>query len=117
MKKYTLVLLMLVFFYVAHSQELKRDSFQTASAEIENQTNIFPNPTKYGKVNIQVQSSEISEVVFSNITGKQVLVKKYQHPEKNVQLQVNDLPNGIYLVQIKLLNQKAIVKKLLVSKN
>ncbi len=91
------------------------------SNDIEEEENVslkvYPNPCKTDKVTIDFGDNEIKEIRLCNITGKQVLLKKYYAPEHKIQLKLDELPNGIYLIQVKSDLKKPTVKKLVVSKN
>lgn len=77
---------------------------------------VYPNPCRNNVVTVSYSSEDIIEVTLSNIAGQKVLTKKYEFPVQKVKIQLNDMPNGIYLVQTKTSENKYIVKKLIVSK-
>lgn len=77
---------------------------------------IYPNPCKTEKITIDFNSHQILEVIITNITGKQVLKKKFDFTETKKQLQLNGIQNGMYLVKVKSVDNKTVVKKLIVSK-
>ncbi|WP_346856636.1 T9SS type A sorting domain-containing protein [uncultured Draconibacterium sp.] len=116
MKKYILVFLILLFILPAFSQ----GSWNFSSPEkekIEADLKIYPNPCKNSKVTVDFNSNEIAEVTLTNITGKQVLRKEYEFPTYKTQLLLNDIPDGLYLIQVVSSDKKTVVKKLIVSKN
>ena len=78
---------------------------------------IYPNPCTNQKVTIETNNEELSEIRITNITGKVVLLKKYELPINKVDLILQNAPNGIYLVQIKTVSNKVVAKKLVVSQN
>jgi hypothetical protein len=78
---------------------------------------VYPNPCTDGKVNIELNNQEISEVRLTNITGREVFLKKFQIAENKKQIQLNDIPNGLYIMRIKTSDQKQVTKKLMVTKN
>ena len=84
---------------------------------MESDIKIYPNPCKQNKVTIDYKSKEITEIRLTNITGRQVLYKKYDSPSHKIQLQTYDIPNGMYLIQVKTSDSKIIIKKLMISKN
>jgi type 1 fimbria pilin len=115
MRKYILAFLFFAFTLSAFAQNnWQASSFETDKVKID--LKIYPNPCKNSKVTIDYQSKEISEIRLTNITGKQVLLKKYDFPVHKTQIQLNTIPNGIYLVQIKTRDNKLTVKILMVSK-
>jgi len=77
---------------------------------------VYPNPCIDDKVTIEFNNQEIIEIRLTNITGKEVYLKKFQFAENKKQIQLNDIPNGIYIVKITTSDQKMVVKKLMVSK-
>ena len=78
---------------------------------------VYPNPSTDGKVTIELNNLEITEIRLTNITGKEVFLKKFQFAENKKQIQFNDIPNGLYILRIKTSDQKQVMKKLMLSKN
>lgn len=78
---------------------------------------IYPNPCKSDKLTIEFESKQIKEFRITNIAGKQVIHKKFYYPENKKEVVLNDIQNGIYLIQVKSMDNKTVVKKLIVSKN
>jgi hypothetical protein len=78
---------------------------------------VYPNPCTDSKVTIELNNQEISEVRLTNITGKEVFLKKFQLAENKKEIQLNDIPNGLYIIRIITSNQKQVMKKLMVAKN
>lgn len=116
MKHFILIILCVVYSFAANAEN---DWYYSGVEKevVEAQLKLYPNPCKNSKLTVDFGSNEIKEIRLTNITGKQVLLKKYTIPTYKVRLQLNDIPNGIYLVQIKSGNNKMVVKKLMVSKN
>ncbi|MCF6331950.1 MAG: T9SS type A sorting domain-containing protein [Draconibacterium sp.] len=77
---------------------------------------IYPNPCKTNIVTIDFNSNQISEIQLTNITGKQVFSKKFDFAENKIQLELNDIQNGIYLLRVKSIDNKIVVKKFIVSR-
>ena len=78
---------------------------------------VYPNPCIDGKVTIEFNNQEITEIRLTNIAGKEVFLKRFQFAENKKQIQLNEIPNGIYILRIITSDQKLVVKKLMVSKN
>lgn len=78
---------------------------------------VYPNPSTDGKVTVELNNQEISEVRLTNITGKEVLLKKFQFAESKKQIQLNDIPNGLYIIRITTSDQKQVMKKLMLARN
>lgn len=87
--------------------------FEESQEQIE--LKIFPNPCKNKKVTVEVSDDFLLEIKVTNIAGKTVLLKKIEFPSNKEILELTDIPNGIYLVQVKTSNQKRFVKKLMIS--
>lgn len=64
----------------------------------ENSFKVYPNPTNH-ELKIQFNSFRTGRVVISDITGKKVLVKRYDSAN-NLSISVDDLANGIYFLKI-----------------
>ena len=77
---------------------------------------IYPNPCRNSRITVEFKSHPISEIQLTNIAGKVVLKKKFNFAEMKKQLQLNNIQNGMYLLQIKSVDNKTIVKKFIVSK-
>ncbi|NQU54455.1 MAG: T9SS type A sorting domain-containing protein [Bacteroidetes bacterium] len=77
---------------------------------------IYPNPCKSNKITLDFNSLEIAEVQLTNITGKQVFLKKFQYPEAKKQIQFNNIQNGMYLIKVKSADNKIVVKKFIMAK-
>lgn len=78
---------------------------------------VYPNPCKLKKLTIEYNSKEIAEIELTNIAGKKVLSKQLQFPTNKYQINLDNTPNGIYLLRIKTTDSKLLVKKVLVSSN
>ncbi len=116
MKQLLLIILISFLYFPVFSQ----NTWGNAGNDMEKEDitlKVYPNPCKINKVTIDYGSDEIKEIRVSNITGKQVRLIKYNMPEHKIQLELDELPNGIYLVQVKSTENKTLVKKLIVSRN
>lgn len=116
MKIYILILLLTLINFPAFAQGSWKNSTDEKE-KIESELKIYPNPCTNSKVTIDFNANEISEISFTNITGKQILLKKYEFPPHKTQIQLYNIPNGIYLIRVKTSDKKMVVKKLMVSKN
>ena len=122
MKHLILIIIISVFqmTVAAQSEVTSSDNYgisQTVNQENNFDLKIFPNPTKIQKVTLTLNSDEISEIHLINIVGKEILTKKFQTGVNKYKLRLKEIPNGVYLIQVKTSGNKAIVKKLLVSSN
>ena len=99
-----------------HSGHFELDNQLTSEQKKDNvNVKIFPNPCKNKKVTIETGSDLLAEIRFTNIAGKVILQKKMNVPTNKETIELNNVPNGIYLIQIITNNNKKAVKKLMVS--
>lgn len=122
MKKIILLLIISTFYFSGFSQNSSTSSESWDNPGItENiatfEPKIYPNPCKLEKVTIELPEQEISEIKLTNIAGKEVLLKKFDFTENKKQIQLTEIPNGIYLIRIKTTDNKFMVKKLIVARN
>ncbi|MDX8338529.1 T9SS type A sorting domain-containing protein [Draconibacterium sp. IB214405] len=112
-------IILLLFIFIGSQSFSQEAGFQSTGFEdeVKNEVKVYPNPCKNDKVTIEFSSKEISEVRLTNIAGQQVLLKKYDFPLPKIQLRLNEVPNGIYLLQITTTDNKPTVKKLMISRN
>lgn len=80
------------------------ETFISATEEQLNQTinlfNIRPNPTT-GKVFIDLPNEAVYQISLINISGKVVKQLKTKIDESMIEMNVSDLPKGIYLAELK----------------
>lgn len=76
---------------------------------------IYPNPTETGRITLEMNTGEISEIRLINIAGKEILTRNIEFGTPRYQLSLEDIPNGIYFVRVKTTENKVVVKKLVVS--
>ena len=112
----TLLLSTFLFFSVLVSASAPTDWLANEKQAVEAEMKLYPNPVKSDKVNISFESHEISEVRIMDITGKEVIKKIYQFPVNNVAVDVQQIPNGIYIIQVKTNENVVVAKKLMVSR-
>jgi hypothetical protein len=122
MKRFLLLILLSVFSFVAFSQNgLNAKLNSNTSSEGENdllyEARVYPNPCKQGKLTIEFSEKQITEVRMTNIAGKEVMTKKFDYPENKKQIQLTEIPNGIYLMRIKTTDDQQVVKKIIVAKD
>jgi hypothetical protein len=121
MKQLLLTLFTLLFITSGFAQSLNENMVKESSSEtfkeIINATDakIYPNPCKQEKVTIELSQNEIKEISLTNITGKVVFLENYLVPENKKQIQLNDIPNGLYIIKVKTSKNTLVVKKLMVS--
>lgn len=113
MKKIILALLLSAFYFAGFAQY---PVFRTEEQNKPLEMKVYPNPCKSDKVTIESSGNEITEISITNIAGKQVLLKKFSDPGNKKQIELTEVPNGIYLIKIRTDNNKQSVKKLIVTK-
>ena len=117
-----LLILMIAFSLQSFSQRPQNNSkgWNNQFSEESNlsmELRVYPNPCTDGKITVELNNQEISEVSLTNITGKEVFLKKFQIAENKKQIQLNGIPNGLYIIRIKTSDQKQVVKKLMIARN
>ena len=122
MKKVLLILIILFIYISGNAQNNSENTTDWNNSVINDgiiqpELKIFPNPCTGQKVTVQLNGEELSEIRLTNITGKVVFIKNYDIPVSKVKLLLEELPDGIYLVQVKSIQNKIFVKKLLISGN
>jgi hypothetical protein len=110
----------LILFVILHltsfanpAEDLQRTEKEAIAAALK----IYPNPARNDRVTVSFQSPDIAEIRFMDITGKEVIKEIYDFPVQKAVVTINEIPNGIYIVQIKTTDNRVIAKKLMVSKN
>lgn len=121
MKRILLSTIIVFLSFAGFSQNKINSSTRWNNSFLEKKQNtpelkIYPNPCKGEKVTIEFKSNQISEIQITNITGKIVFSKKFSFAENKEQLQLNDIQNGMYLLKVKSVDNKIVVKKFIVSK-
>ena len=121
MKSTLLTILILAFSLTGFSQNLQGNGPLAVSQVSDEgailESKIYPNPCKDSKVTIEFSSKQIAEIKIINIAGKEVFQKTYTFPENKKLIDLDGIPNGVYLVRIKTDDQKQVTKKLMISRN
>ena len=81
----------------------------------QNELLVYPNPAESGRVTLEMNSGEISEVRLINIVGKEVLTRILDAGTTKFILPLDNLPDGIYFVRVKSSENNIVVKKLVVA--
>jgi hypothetical protein len=122
MKKIILAFTILFIYFSAAAQQGAGKMNKLNTSLIKNEQKlpelkVYPNPCKDSKVTLEMENQELSEIKITNITGKQIYFNKLAIPESKKQIQFENIPNGVYLIQIKTTQNKLIAKKLLITSN
>jgi hypothetical protein len=121
MKQILLIITILIIQITGYSQEFSGNSagwnndLAVQSEKNQAELKIFPNPCKNKKVTLEFNTDLLSEIRLINIIGKEIFIKRLEIPVNRIQLELNDVPNGIYMVQVKTSDDRIVVKKLLVT--
>ena len=80
---------------------------------------VYPNPST-GLVNVSLQMKERVEelhILVMDLLGRQIISENYSYPgqEFSKQFDLNDLPNGIYMMQFRTGNQR-VMKKIILAR-
>ncbi|TNF42120.1 MAG: T9SS type A sorting domain-containing protein, partial [Bacteroidetes bacterium] len=97
-----LLILFFTFSFQVFSQNLQTNSPGwnnqfTEESSLSLELRVYPNPSTDGKVTVELNNQEISEVRLTNITGKEVFLKKFPLAENKKEIQLSDIPNGLYI--------------------
>ena len=76
---------------------------------------IFPNPVTSGKITVESFRQPLTEIRISNLVGKPVYLKKLNPAVTRHEVVINDLPPGIYLLNIKGADNTSKTVKLLLN--
>lgn len=119
MKKFLLITILSSFIFTAFAAVPGYfDGLQDGVVRVDssqNELKVYPNPAETGKVTLEMNTGEISEVRLINIAGKEVVFQKMDFGTAKYILPLDNIPSGIYFVRVKSVENKSIVKKLVVS--
>lgn len=119
MKRFLLITIFSSFLFAAFAGAPGYfDGWQNDPVRIDstqNELKVYPNPAETGKVTLEMNTGEISEVRLINITGKEVIYRKMDFGTSKYELPLENIPSGIYFIRVKSFENKSIVKKLVVS--
>lgn len=61
---------------------------------------LYPNPT-YNELYVNLQGLQVTEVLITNLVGEQILLQSIKAQQKELELSLKGLKQGIYLLQLK----------------
>lgn len=64
------------------------------------QMKVYPNPTKDAVTISTNENHSIENITLLDMMGKKVFAQHLKHPEKQITLQMNSMPNGVYQIVI-----------------
>jgi len=115
--KHFLLVIFISFIWIGAFAQTSGNASLKEKEQIESELKLYPNPSRNNKVTVELQSKEISEIHFINITGKEVMKEMYDFPVQKSTIQINQLPNGVYILRIITSDDHTLTKKLMVSRN
>ena len=80
----------------------------------ENLISLYPNPNSSGLLNIE-SSSAIKEITILNLIGQNVFSKTFQGSVFNETITIDPSLKGIYVMAVRLENNKRILKKIILK--
>ena len=119
MKQFILIISLLAIYISSFSQNStsNSNSWNSVFETVQNQPElkVYPNPVKNQKITIEMVNQKLLEIRLTNIAGKEILLKKFDLGVNKHLLQLKNTPKGIYLLQVKTTEDKAVVMKLIIS--
>jgi hypothetical protein len=98
----------------AEMNSMDRTFFQPGQDPLAREIELYPNPITEGRLTITSTESILS-VQILNITGKIVFNQEFQPNTNTVDLQLDKLENGIYLVRIGFVGKETHTEKVMVK--
>lgn len=99
---------------VAEINSINRTYFQPGQDQLVREIEFYPNPITDGRLTI-TSSESILSVQILNITGKIVFNQEFQPNTNTVDLQLDKLEKGIYLVRIGFAGKETHTEKVMVK--
>jgi len=93
---------------------IARTYFQPGQDQLTREIELYPNPITDGRLTI-TSSESILSVQILNITGKIVFNQEFQPNTNTVDLQLDKLEKGIYLVRIGFAGKETHTEKVMVK--
>lgn len=92
------------------------DDLKPEDEEVEVEMKVYPNPVRNNEVTVSLEEASFLELRMVNITGREIIKKSFDSPQHKTVVRLFDVPNGIYIMQIKTGDQRLIAKKVSVSR-
>jgi hypothetical protein len=93
---------------------ISRNYFQPGQDQLVRDIELYPNPVTDGHLTIS-SSESIQSVQILNITGKIVFNQEFQPNTNTVDLELDKLEKGIYLVRIGFIGKETHTEKVMVK--
>ena len=93
---------------------ISRTYFQPGQDQLVRDIELYPNPVTNGHLTIN-SSESIQSVQILNITGKMVFNQEFQPNTNTVDLELDKLEKGIYLVRIGFIGKESHTEKVMVK--
>lgn len=120
MKRFLVFSILLFVFFGAQTKDIFEDhNFRLSENVSITQENIdaivYPNPVRDGKFYVSSQYS-ITSIEVLNVIGQRILKKEFNpNSIQEIFVELVNCEQGLYLVKISFVNDKTIIKKLLVK--
>jgi hypothetical protein len=98
----------------AELNSINRTYFQPGQDQLVREIELYPNPITDGHLTI-TSSESIQTVQILNITGKIVFNQEFQPNTNTVDLELDKLEKGIYLVRIGFIGKETHTEKVMVK--
>lgn len=116
MKQFILLLLIGILSLPVAATSSSFDLSSQDDKEVEVELKIYPNPVRQNQVTVSLDEASFVELRLVNITGREILSEKFDSPLHKKVVRLYNVPNGIYIMQIKTDDQRLIAKKVSVSR-
>lgn len=84
------------------------------SKDAQDEFTLYPNPSSSGQVSLKLNNNSIASVYIYNAMGSLVSAPLAVNGERTLNLQVNDLSQGVYLVEVRS-SERAYFKQLIIE--
>jgi hypothetical protein len=121
MKKGLLFLLILFSALTLQAQKGNESGMSAPASEFSRSANhvnvtIFPVPVRENNFTIK-SDKEISSVKITNIIGQDILRIKYNDPQQEIKVFLDNQKRGMYLVTILFSDETRVVKKIMIEES
>jgi hypothetical protein len=99
---------------VSEMNSINRTYFQPGQDQLAREIELYPNPVTDGHLTI-TSTESILAVQILNITGKIVFNQEFQPNTNSVDLELDKLEKGIYLVRISFTGKETHTEKIMVK--
>ena len=113
MRIFTLITVLFVAF-LSNTSAIGSETYFDSDLSGEVEISLYPNPVVDGTLTVTAEK-EISSIDIVNIVGEHILSEKEPEPSTSVQLDVNNLKSGIYLIKVNFVDNTSNTKRIWVK--